>query len=276
MKYLRAMLMERQTGGKTYSEANESNELSSTTDNLFDILINANESETPETGLSEEEVIGNSFIFMFAGHETTAHALAFALGLLALYPEVQDEVYAHIKGVIGDRKAMDYSDLNQLKLVTGVFLEALRFYPPVTQTQKIAQEDTVLSVARHGDEQNRETLFIPAGAAVYFAIIPMHHHPTYWPEPERFRPSRFTEEYNKDAFLPFSVGHRSCIGRRFAETEATVALAMFLARYEVLIDTERFPTIPRENAQARQARLLNPSHFATLAPANLALIFKRR
>jgi hypothetical protein len=44
--------------------------------------------------------LGNIFLFLFAGHETTAHALSFCLGLLALYPEVQREVYMQIEEVI--------------------------------------------------------------------------------------------------------------------------------------------------------------------------------
>jgi hypothetical protein len=36
----------------------------------------------------------------------------------------------------------------------------------------------------------------------------------YWPDPYEFRPSRFLENYNKDAFIPFSAGARSCIGQR--------------------------------------------------------------
>jgi cytochrome P450 len=40
---------------------------------------------------------GNIFLFLFAGHETTAHTLAFCLGLLALHSEVQKEVHAQIE-----------------------------------------------------------------------------------------------------------------------------------------------------------------------------------
>jgi len=45
----------------------------------------------------------------------------------------------------------------------------------------------------------------------------------YWPEPELFKPDRFidTEEYrwNRDAFVPFSAGARSCVGQKFAQVE---------------------------------------------------------
>jgi cytochrome P450 len=42
-----------------------------------------------ERGLSDREIQGNMFIFVIAGHETTATALRFALVLLAIDPETQ-------------------------------------------------------------------------------------------------------------------------------------------------------------------------------------------
>lgn len=43
--------------------------------------------------------VGNIFVFLIAGHETTAHTLGFLLGLLALYPDKQDKLVQHIKEV---------------------------------------------------------------------------------------------------------------------------------------------------------------------------------
>lgn len=37
------------------------------------------------------------FLFLFAGHETTAHTLAFALGLLAVYPDEQRKLVQQIQ-----------------------------------------------------------------------------------------------------------------------------------------------------------------------------------
>ncbi|KAF9889986.1 hypothetical protein FE257_006666 [Aspergillus nanangensis] len=48
--------------------------------------------QTQETALylSKEEVQGNLFLFMFAGHETTANTLVYIIHLLAIFPEWQD------------------------------------------------------------------------------------------------------------------------------------------------------------------------------------------
>ncbi|KAL0566453.1 hypothetical protein V5O48_015555, partial [Marasmius crinis-equi] len=65
--------------------------------NLFSSLIEANEQEGSElTKLDDSELIGNVFIFLLAGHETSSHTLCFAFGLLALYQEEQEKLYQHI------------------------------------------------------------------------------------------------------------------------------------------------------------------------------------
>ncbi|KAG9081684.1 hypothetical protein FRC07_014453 [Ceratobasidium sp. 392] len=169
--------------------------------------------------------------------------------------------------------------MNELKLVTGTFFEALRMYPMVPRIAKIADEDYVLRISQNSPESNdndRETMFIPAKSRVVIAITAVHYDPRHWPEPEEFRPTRFVDAYNKDAFLPFGTGRRACVGRKFAETEATAVLATILARYEVSIDHSKFPSIPGETAQARRERLLRPFYMMSLAPEHLPLIFKRR
>lgn len=60
-----------------------------------------------------EYVVGNMFIVILAGHETTAHTLAFALTLLALYPEQQQLLFEEANEAIGGRTSSydDYSSL---------------------------------------------------------------------------------------------------------------------------------------------------------------------
>ncbi|QRV82603.1 cytochrome P450 family protein [Ceratobasidium sp. AG-Ba] len=230
-------------------------------------------------GLTDDQVIGNTFLFLFAGHETTASALAFALGLLALYPQVQQELYEEAKQVLGSRPRLEYSDIGQLKLVSGGFLETLRLYPPATQNVRLAEQDTIISVARNGpgsESRQRENIVVPAKSYMFISHTGIHYNPTYWPEPEEFRPSRFSGAYNRDAFVPFSTGGKVCIGQKFSETEGTAALASILLQYEVSIDASLFPDVPGEAPPARRARLLEANHFLTITPRKVPLIFRRR
>jgi cytochrome P450 len=71
-----------------------------------------------DVDLTHRDLLGNIFVFMFAGklfhfvidlplslgrgHETTASAISFAIGLLATHPEEQEELYKHIRSVVPD------------------------------------------------------------------------------------------------------------------------------------------------------------------------------
>jgi cytochrome P450 len=62
-------------------------------------LLSANDDKNLSKGevkLSDSELIGNIFIILVAGHESSAHALSFAFALLALHPDKQEELYQHI------------------------------------------------------------------------------------------------------------------------------------------------------------------------------------
>ncbi|KAG9083983.1 hypothetical protein FRC06_004287, partial [Ceratobasidium sp. 370] len=131
-KYLQDMVESYRREGKLNQDITGTSTLQQApTDDLFKIIMAANEGETKEDGkgFTNEEVTGNAFVFLMAGHETTAHGLAFSLGFLAAYPEIQQQVYAQVKKTLGSRKRLEYADMNELKLVTGTFLEALRMYP---------------------------------------------------------------------------------------------------------------------------------------------------
>jgi cytochrome P450 len=77
------------------------------THNLLDRLVRSRREEQEVTskrnpGLTDAEVLGNVYIFSLAGHETTATTLRFALVLLAMHQDVQEELFAETRKVIGD------------------------------------------------------------------------------------------------------------------------------------------------------------------------------
>jgi cytochrome P450 len=84
-----------------------------------------------------------------------------------------------------------------------------------------------------------------------------HHLPDVFPEPDRFRPERFSPEARtaipKGAYIPFGGGSRTCIGMRFGQLEVRTIATLILSRFalELPADFElairQMPTIsPRE------------------------------
>ena len=69
-------------------------------------------------GLSDSEIIGNIFLYTFAGHETTANMLSYSISLLAAHPEVQEWVAEEVHYVLqgqGTSETWEYSLFPRLK-----------------------------------------------------------------------------------------------------------------------------------------------------------------
>lgn len=56
-------------------------------------------------GLRDDEILGNIFIYNFAGHETTGNVLSYSIHLLAAHPEVQDWIGEEINHYLGTHES---------------------------------------------------------------------------------------------------------------------------------------------------------------------------
>ena len=105
-----------------------------------------------------------------------------------------------------------------------VFDETLRKYPPAWIGPRRSVEP--FEFAGHS---------VPARAFVNYSSWASHHLPEVFPEPEEFRPERFTPEAKaalpKGAYVPFGGGSRTCIGMRFGQLEIRTIATLLLARF---------------------------------------------
>ncbi|KAL6301428.1 cytochrome P450 [Sparassis latifolia] len=240
---------------------------------ILSSLVQANEEEFDgDSKLNQGELEGNTFIFLLAGHETTAHSLAFTFGLLALYPDEQEKYYQHLKEYLADGRTPGYEEMGQLTYSLAVLYEALRMYPTTKRVPKVSTEDTTLSTINAGGQ--KVVIPVPKGTELFTSAFGMHYNPRYWPDPDTYKPARFLGDYNRDAFVPFSVGARACIGRKFTETESVAALTMIIMRYKIELKDE--PQFAGESFEQKKARLFTVNSGVTLAPRRLPLVFKRR
>lgn len=91
--------------------------------NLLSLLMDGGGGE--EEGLGEEEIVDECKTFYFAGKETTATLLTWALLLLARHPEWQSQARAEVASVCGETAAPAAENLSDLKLVSKLPLYAL-------------------------------------------------------------------------------------------------------------------------------------------------------
>ena len=201
---------------------------------MLDLLIGAQDPESG-TGMGRLELRNNLLAFIVAGHETTALALAWALYLLALHPERQEEARAAARAALGGRAATA-DDLPALAPVRRVIEEALRLYPPAAFMTRQARIEAELAGHRIGP-----------GCLIMIPIYAIHRHRMLWEDPDAFDPDRFLPERAKGrhryAYLPFSGGPRICIGMAFALMEAQIILATLLSRFAVALPAGHEPRL---------------------------------
>ncbi|KAG7455873.1 hypothetical protein MATL_G00245670 [Megalops atlanticus] len=225
----------------------------------FDVVNQADEpghtpqgEDTPQRPrkrvMTEDEIVGQAFIFLLAGYETSSNTLAFVCYLLATHPECQERVQREVDDFFARHEAPDYHNVQELKYLDMVISEALRLYPPGFRFAREVEQDCVVNgqVLPKG-----ATLEIPAGF--------LHYDPEHWREPEKFIPERFTAEAKAKrhpfAYLPFGAGPRSCVGMRLALLEIRMALVHVFRKFSIVTCSET--KIPLELRS-----------FSTLAPKN--------
>ncbi|KIJ37005.1 hypothetical protein M422DRAFT_260653 [Sphaerobolus stellatus SS14] len=238
---------------------------------LFSALLDGSENE--KDSLTDDDLTGNIFLFLVAGHETTAHTMCFALGLLALDQNEQEKLYQHVKSILPEDELPGYELMNRLTYCMAVVNEALRLFPPVAYIPKISAEDcSVPCIRPDGTPGN---VFIPKGSKLTLNTTGLHYNPRYWEDPNAFKPSRFmASDWPRDAFMPFSGGARACLGKRFAETESVVILAMIISRYKIeLANPEQYEGL---TSREKRDKLLATKAGITTTPIKVPLVFKLR
>jgi cytochrome P450 len=106
--------------------------------------------------------------------------------------------------------------------------ESMRLFPPAWMIGRCAKRDDVIG-----------RFSVRAGEFVLISPYVTHRHPSLWPNPEGFDPTRFAPETGpahalpKFAYLPFGGGQRFCIGATFALMQATLMLATICQRCEL-------------------------------------------
>ncbi|WP_226887307.1 cytochrome P450 [Nocardia brasiliensis] len=224
---------------------------------LFSALLFAHDSAGGGR-LSDEEIVDQVLTFFFAGTDTSAATLAWALILLDRHPEFAARLHAEVDIVLAGRPAGP-EDLPNLQFTAQVINEVLRLRPPAWLQTRTVAEDTELG-----------NYSLRAGTTVIYSSYLIHHRADLYPDPERFDPDRFGPDLpappSRHAMLPFAAGARKCIGDQFALTEATLALATVAARWrlQMLPGTDVRPTLavvpqPRQLRMHAAARIPRPA-----------------
>ena len=177
--------------------------------------------------LTENEIIAQCFVFLFAGYETVSRSLAYIMYLLTINPDVQDKIYDEILEHFQGEDHLTYETIKHMTFLDMVVNESIRYLPATTGIFRECSQTCKL-----GD------VTIPRGMTINIPTSQIQKDPELWPDPESFRPERFSSE-NKTKLPPygmltFGLGPRNCIGNRFSLLEIKMAIVRVLQKFKLL------------------------------------------
>ena len=194
---------------------------------LLSMLLAARDDQAGGDGLklNPQELRDQVLTLFLAGYETVANALGWTWFLLGQNPDAESRLHAELDAVL-DARLPTLEDMQRLPYTAMVLSESMRLYPPAWAMGREVLQDVSIGPYR-----------FQKGTMVFFSQYIVQRDPRWFPDPERFRPERFTAEAKagrpKFAYFPFGGGGRQCIGESFAWMEAILALATIAQRWHV-------------------------------------------
>ncbi|XP_024611997.1 cytochrome P450 2J2 isoform X1 [Neophocaena asiaeorientalis asiaeorientalis] len=203
----------------------------------------------------EENLIYSTLDLFFAGTETTSTTLRWGLLYMALYPEIQEKVQAEIDRVLGQSQQPSTAARESMPYTNAVIHEVQRMgnIIPMNVPREVTVDTTLGGY------------HLPKGTMVLTNLTALHRDPTEWATPDVFNPEHFLENgqfKKREAFLPFSVGKRMCLGEQLARTELFIFFTSLVQKF-----TFRPPNNEKLSLNFRMSLTISPvSHRLCAVP----------
>ncbi|XP_077149197.1 cytochrome P450 2B11-like [Ranitomeya variabilis] len=156
--------------------------------------------------------------------ETTSTTIRWGLLLMMKYPEIQEKVQNEIEAVIGSSQPQ-IEHRTKMPYTNAVIHEVQRF-------GDIAPS-SVSHVASH--DVTFRGYFLPKGTIVMPLLHSVLKGKAYFKKPEEFYPEHFLDSdgnlKKSEAFIPFSIGKRSCAGETLAKMELFIFFTTLLQNF---------------------------------------------
>jgi cytochrome P450 len=200
-------------------------------------------------GLSDRDLEDEVLMILLAGHHTTGSVAAWLLYHVAADAELARSLAEEAARCTGPGGELCASDLPTASVSLGVVREVLRLYPAAWWFSREVKASKV-QIAGHTFRRGTSLLISPWH---------MHRDARFWPEPERFDPSR---QPTSRAYIPFGAGPRACVGLGMAMLELQVIALELAAAFEADVLMRAPPDAPKPSI--------------TLVPPALTLSLKPR
>ncbi|XP_043937185.1 cytochrome P450 2J2-like isoform X1 [Protopterus annectens] len=175
---------------------------------------------------NEDNLVAIILDLFVAGTDTTAITLRWALLLMMAYPKVQARCYEEIKSVFQTKGKLQYEDRSSMPYTQAVIHEVQRFgnIAPVAVPHSPLKDTHLFGYT------------IPKGTRILPDMTSVLYDELEWKHPNEFYPPHFLNKdgafVKPEAFLPFSIGPRSCIGEGLTRMELFIFFTELLRHFE--------------------------------------------
>ncbi|CAG5116332.1 unnamed protein product [Candidula unifasciata] len=192
-----------------------------------------------KTYLDKSNLLRCIFDLFVAGTETTATTLGWFFLYMVNYPRVQDKVFEEISEVVGQDRAPNTQDRSKLVYTTATIMEVQRLASllPFSGARVVRRD---VQIAGY---------LIPQDSHVLINFDTVLHDKALWgDDADQFRPERFIASdgslYTPDAWIPFAIGKRNCLGDSMAKLELYIFVSNIIQRFQILPpDSKRVPPL---------------------------------
>nr|XP_056705312.1 cytochrome P450 2J4-like [Euleptes europaea] len=169
--------------------------------------------DQPNPDYDEDNMIQSIFDLFLGGTETSSVTLSWALLYMVAYPDVQAKVQKEIDAVLSPCQTICYEDRKNLPYTNAVIHEVQRFSNVIsTGMPRLCIKDTMI-----------RQFPVKKGSVIFSNMASSLYDPKEWETPRQFNPNHFLDKdgnfISREAFIPFSLGHRVCLGEHLARTE---------------------------------------------------------
>ncbi|XP_028806805.1 abscisic acid 8'-hydroxylase CYP707A1 [Neltuma alba] len=183
--------------------------------------------------LSDEEISDNIIGVLFAAQDTTASVMTWIIKYLHDEPKLLEAVTAEQKAIHRSNDEgnlqLSWNQTRSMQITNKVVLESLRMASIIS----FAFREAVADVDYKG-------YLIPKGWKVLPLFRNIHHNSHFFPDPQKFNPSRFEVAPKPNTFMPFGSGEHACPGNQLAKLESLIMVHHLVTEFRWEVKGSQF------------------------------------
>ncbi|XP_071950719.1 cytochrome P450 2U1-like, partial [Antedon mediterranea] len=200
---------------------------------IIDAYLLELQKDDVDTSVFSKNILWRTILDLFlGGTDTVTSTLAFTIAFFVIYPEVQKKVQNEVDTVLGQKKPK-WSDRHSMPYLDATLMEI----------QRLGNVSPFFG-RRTADDVEINGYTIPADTTVLINLFCVHLNSENWERPLNFKPERFLSDdlktiQKQEAFLPFGIGRRLCIGELMSRMELFLFTVNLIQRFQFKVPEGR-------------------------------------